>query len=153
MADHPLPAGYEVSTDPSRIDIGLVHRYLSEASYWARGVSREVVETSIAKSLCFGAYRQDGAQVGFARITTDRATFAYLADVFVLPEIAGPGLGRALMAAVLAHPHLQGLRRFLLATRDAHTLYAQFGFRPLARPERFMEIVAPDVARRLAENG
>jgi GNAT superfamily N-acetyltransferase len=135
---------YTISTDPARLDVALIHRWLSEESYWARGVPRAVVERALANSLCFGAY-EGGAQVGFARVVSDRATFAYLADVFVLPPARGRGCARQLMDAVFAHPDLQGLRRFALATRDAHALYAQYGFTALARPETFMERYRPDV--------
>jgi GNAT superfamily N-acetyltransferase len=149
VAGFPLPPGYEISTDPRRIDAGFVHRYLSEESYWARGATRETVERAVANSMCFGLYGPDGAQVGFARVTTDRATFGYLSDVFVVPAHAGKGLGKALMSAVVGHPDLQGLRRFLLATKDAHKLYEQFGFEPLSAPDRFMEILDPAVRQRL----
>lgn len=131
----------EISTDPGRLDVDLIHHWLSEESYWARGVPRAIVEQAITNSLCFGAYL-DNRQVGFARVVTDRATFAWLADVFVLDGYRGRGCGKALVAAVLAHPELQGLRRWMLATRDAHGLYAQFGFTP-APAERFMEIRNP----------
>lgn len=136
--------GYVVSTDPDRLDLGVVHRYLSEASYWARGVPRTVVERSVANSLAFGLYAvESGTQVGFARAVTDRATFAYLADVFVLPAHRGRGLGRWLNACVLDHPDLQGLRRLLLTTQDAHGLYEQVGFVRAPFPERFMVIDRP----------
>ncbi len=137
--------GFTISTDKRRLDLDAIHGFLRE-SYWAKGVPRDVVARSIENTaLCFGIY-QDGAngaiaaQVGFARVITDRATFAYLADVFVLPQFRGRGLSKWLMRVVIAHPDLQGLRRFLLATADAHGLYAQSGFSPLARPERWMEI-------------
>lgn len=135
---------FELSTDPSRLDRGLIHRFLSEQSYWATGVPRAVVDRSIEHSLCFGVYRT-GAQVAFARVVTDRATFAYLADVFVLPEYRADGLGQWMITIVVRHPALQGLRRFLLATKDAHGLYARFGFVPLANPTRFLERFDPDV--------
>jgi GNAT superfamily N-acetyltransferase len=141
-----MPAdGYTISTDPARLDVDVIHRYLSGEAYWSRGVPRPVVERAIAGSLCFGLYDAGGAQVGFARVVTDRATFAYLADVFVLKAHRRKGLSKRLMAAAIAHPDLQGLRRWLLATRDAHGLYAQFGFTPLANPERIMERHAPDI--------
>jgi GNAT superfamily N-acetyltransferase len=133
----------EISTARERLDIDVIHGYLTQ-SYWADGIPRAIVERSIAHSLNFGLY-DDGAQIGFARVVTDGATFAYLADVFVLPERQHGGLGRWLIETVLAHPALSGLRRWLLATRDAHGLYARYGFAPLARPERFMEIHRPDV--------
>ena len=127
----------EVSCDRERIDVDAVHRFLSRESYWADGVAREVVERSIAHSMPFGAY--DGeALVGFARVITDRATFAYVADVFVLPSHRGRGVAKAIMSAIAAHPELQGLRRWHLVTRDAHALYTQFGFGPLDAPERHM---------------
>ncbi len=138
---------FELSTDPARLDRALIHRFLSEQSYWASGVPRVVVERSIEHSLCFGVYR-DGAQVAFARVVTDRATFAYLADVFVLPEWRADGLGQWMIRVVIQHPELQGLRRFLLATKDAHGLYARFGFAPLENPARFLERFDPDVYAR-----
>ena len=135
-------AGYEISADPARLDRDLVHRFLSEESYWARGIPRDVVERAIENSLCFGLY-SGPEQVGFARVVTDRAAIAYLGDVFVVAEHRGRGLGKWLIATVMAHPDLQGLRRFMLGTEDAHSLYERFGFRPLARPERMMEIASP----------
>jgi GNAT superfamily N-acetyltransferase len=137
------PDHYEISTERSRLDITLIHDFLS-SSYWAKGVPRSVVEKSIEHSLCFGAFLDD-RQVGFARVITDFATFAYLADVFVIPEHRGRGVSKLLLRAILGHPELQGLRRFLLATRDAHGLYAQFGFQPLAQPENFMTIRNPEI--------
>ena len=136
--------GFRVSNDRSDIDVALVHRYLSEQSYWAKGIPRALVEKSIANSLCFGGFLGN-AQIVFARVVSDYATFAYLADVFVLPEYRGQGYSKTLMAAVFAHPELQGLRRFSLATRDAHELYARYGFTPLARPEMFMERHVPGI--------
>jgi N-acetylglutamate synthase-like GNAT family acetyltransferase len=135
--------GYLVSTDPGRLDLDVIHGFLRE-SYWARGVPRAVVERSLRGSLCFGLFEWE-RQVGFARVITDGATFAYLADVFVLPSHRGRGLARWLMECVLAHPDLQGLRRFLLFTRDAHWLYARFGFEPLSNPDMAMSIHRPDV--------
>ena len=137
---------YEVSTDPARIDIESVHRFLSDEAYWSPGVPEDVVRRAIAGSLVFGLYR-GSAQVGLARVVSDRATFAWLCDVYVLEEHRGHGLGKWLMECVKAHPDLQGLRRWLLATRDAHGLYEQFGFEPVD-PERFMEIRDPDVYKR-----
>ena len=129
---------YEISTERSRLDIGLIHNFLS-LSYWAKGIPRSVVERSIEHSFCFGAFH-DGRQVAFARVITDFATIAYLADVFVIPEHRGRGVSKLLMRAILEHSKLQGLRRFILATKDAHGLYAGFGFKPLAQPEDFMTI-------------
>lgn len=135
---------YEVSCDPQRIDITLVHEFL-RTSYWAEGRNREVVERSIQNSLCFGVYVR-GRQIAFARVITDRAVFGYLADVFVVPEFRGRGIGKGLVQAILAHPDLQGLRTILLGTRDAHGLYAQFGFGPIADPQRLMSKRSPEVA-------
>jgi GNAT superfamily N-acetyltransferase len=129
--------GYTVSTDPRRIDLDTVARFLSEESYWATGRSRDVVERSIADSIAFGLY-DGGRQAGFARAVTDSATFAWICDVFVMPDWRGRGLGVWLMECVVAHPSLQGLRRMLLGTRDAHELYRRFGFTALPEPERFM---------------
>jgi len=134
---------YEISCDPARLDIDAIHEFLS-GSYWAAGIPRSVVERALANSLCFGVYR-DGQQVGLARVITDRATFAYLSDVYILPEHRGQGLAKRVLAEVIEHPELQGLRRMLLFTRDAHTLYAKFGFTPLAHPERVMDLLDPDV--------
>jgi GNAT superfamily N-acetyltransferase len=140
-----------ISTDPARLDVGAIHAYLSR-SYWAAGIPIETVERSILGSLCFGLF--DGPrQIGFARAVTDRATYAYLADVYVLEAYRGRGLGKWLIGVVMAHPDLQGLRRFALATRDAHGLYAPFGFAPLQRADRHMEIVRPDVYRPGAAGG
>lgn len=136
-----VPMDIEISTERD-LDVDLIHRWLAEESYWAQGVPREIVERAIANSLCFGAYRGE-QQVGFARVVTDRATFAWLADVFVLDDYRGRGYGKALVAAILDHPELQGLRSWLLATRDAHGLYAQYGFAPVA-PDRYMVIRHPN---------
>lgn len=140
-----MRAGYEISTDPARFDLEAIHAYLTQ-SYWAEGISRDLVERSLAGSLAFGLYA-GARQIGLARVITDRATFAYLCDVYVLEEFRGQGLGRWLMETVVAHPELQGLRRFTLVTRDAHGLYAALGFGPLARPEGYMEISRPGMYR------
>ncbi len=121
------------------MDLDVVHRLLSQ-SYWARGIPRELVARSLAHSLCFGAFIH-GKQIGIARVITDRATYAYICDVCVEPERRGQGTGKALMAAIRNHPELQNLRRWSLVTRDAHGLYAQFGFTPPAEPSGYMEIV------------
>lgn len=134
---------YSISSDPGKLDLSVVHGFLS-TSYWSRGLPLDVLRREIAGSLCFGLYHGD-AQVGFARVITDKATFAYLCDVFVLEAYRGKGLGRWLMEAIVSHPDLQGLRRFVLVTRDAHGLYEQFGFRPLARPEGYMEWHRADI--------
>jgi GNAT superfamily N-acetyltransferase len=132
-----------VSANKALLDRALIHQFLSERSYWARGIPLETMNRSIENSLCFGLYLT-GQQVGFARVVTDFATFAWLADVFVLESARGQGLGKKLVPAILAHPQLQGLRRFLLGTLDAHGLYAEFGFGPIKQVERFMEIHNPN---------
>lgn len=134
-----------VTTDRSRLDLDVIHGFLT-MSYWARGVSRDVVARSIEHSLCFGAF-DGGRQVGFARVVSDRATFAYICDVFALESHRGRGVGKSLMAAIMSHPELQGLRRWTLFTRDAHGLYRQFGFGAAGHPERLMEVVARDPYR------
>ncbi len=135
-----------ISTNPSKIDVDAVHAYLVR-SYWAEGIPREVVERSIKWSLCFGVY--DGAkQIGFARVITDRATYAYIGDVYILEEYRGKGLSKWLMLCIKGHPDLQGLRRWALATRDAHGLYKQFGFTELKAPERWMEITNPGIYKK-----
>ena len=129
-----------ISTDQARLDLDLIHGFLANASYWAKGIPRDVLARSIEHSLCFGIYDGKGAQVGFARVISDFATYAYIADVFVLESHRGRGLGKSLMECILQHPALQGLRRWNLTTRDAHALYSQSGFKPLKFPERYMEI-------------
>lgn len=134
-----------ISTDPAWLDLDVIHEFLTRC-YWAEGIPRDVVARSIENSLCFGIL--DGAQqVGFARVISDYATFAYLGDVFIVEGYRGRGLAHFLMQCIMQHPQLQCLRRWTLATRDAHGLYAQFGFTPLSRPDRFMEIHHPDVYR------
>lgn len=137
---------YLISDDRWRVDRDVVHAFLS-ASYWAAGITRDVVERSIRHSLCFGIYHGD-IQVAFGRMITDHATFAYLADVFVVETHRGRGLSKWMMECILAHPSLQGLRRMVLATRDAHGLYAKFGFTPPRRPAVWMEIHRPDIYSR-----
>ena len=134
---------FVVTTDSTLFDEHLLHKVLFE-SYWAKGIPRDVVARSIRNSLCFGVFK-DREQVGFARVISDYATYAYLADVFILEPYRGRGLAKFLMQCIMQHPQLQGLRRWTLATRDAHALYAQFGFKPLANPDRFMELHNPDV--------
>jgi N-acetylglutamate synthase-like GNAT family acetyltransferase len=129
---------YVISTDATRLDIDLIQRFLANESYWARGIPRRVLEKAVRHSLCFGIYA-DHAQVGFARVVTDYATYGYIMDVFVLPEHRGRGLSKRLMQCIMTHPDLQGFRRWQLGTLDAHGLYAQFGFTAPAHPERFME--------------
>jgi GNAT superfamily N-acetyltransferase len=136
-------AEIEISTERSRMDVDAIQAFLSR-SYWAEGIPRETVAAAIENSLSFGAF-DDARQVGFVRVVTDYATFAYVADVYVLEEYRGRGISKTLMAAVRAHPGLQGLRRWHLATRDAHGLYRQCGFTALADPNRHMEIVDAEV--------
>jgi GNAT superfamily N-acetyltransferase len=133
--------GYVVSTDPERLDRQAIHAYL-ETAYWSTGVPYEIVDRSIDRSLSFGLYAPGGEQAGFARVVTDSAVFAYLADVFVLDEHRGRGLGKWLVETVLSHPDLAGLRRWTLATADAHSLYERFGFRR-ADSDRLMELLRP----------
>jgi GNAT superfamily N-acetyltransferase len=140
-------SGFVVSDDKGRLDVALIHRFLSEQSSWAIGIPRELVERGIANSLCFGGYL-DGRQVAFARVITDCATFAYLVDVFVLPEHRSRGYSLQIMDAVMSHPSLQGLRRFMLATSTAAPLYERYGFTPPAKPRALMERNFPDIYKR-----
>ncbi len=137
---------YVVSTDKDRLDLAMVHGFLT-TSYWSPGIPRDLIERAIDHSMIFGLYEAQ-RQIGFARIVTDRATFAYVCDVFVLETFRGRGLGMWLMEVVMAHPDLQGLRRWILATRDAHGLYRKVGFTELSQPDRLMERVVPDIYRR-----
>lgn len=137
---------YEISTDPTRLDLDLTHRFLSREAYWSAGVPEDVVLRAIDGSIVFGVYHGE-KQVGMARVVSDKATFAWLCDVFVVADERGHGLGKWLMGCVKEHPDLQGLRRWMLATRDAHGLYAQFGFTPVDAGS-FMEIRDPDVYKR-----
>jgi GNAT superfamily N-acetyltransferase len=137
---------WTLSFDPDAIDLDVIHGFLT-TSYWSPGIPRETVARAIAGSLCVGAYRV-GRQIGFARVVSDRATFAYLADVFVLEEARGQGVGRAMVRALMEHPELQGLRRWFLATLDAHGVYEALGWQPIAHPERLLEITVPDIYRR-----
>lgn len=141
-----IEQGYAIDNNPQLLNIDFIHRYLSESSYWAQNVSLEIVRRSVEHSLCFGLYWQQ-QQIGFARVVTDRTTFAYLADVFVITEHRGKGLSKWLMEVIHSHPDLQGLRRWLLVTRDAQGLYSQFGWEPI--PEsvigRFMQIHQPNI--------
>ncbi|QSX40183.1 GNAT family N-acetyltransferase [Shewanella cyperi] len=137
---------YEISTDKSKLDFAVIHGFIAN-SYWASNIPEAVMARAIENSLCFAVYCYDGRQVGFARIISDKATFAYLADVFILEEHRGQGLSKRLMQTIVAHPDLQGLRRMVLATRDAHGLYAQFGFTPIPNPEIFMHAWNPNVYR------
>ena len=140
---------YQISTDPSKLDIGVIHKYLSEESYWATGIPFEKVKNSIEHSLCFGLYNHH-EQVGFARLITDKTTFAYLADVFVLEKERGKGLSKFLIATIQSHPELLNLRRWLLGTKDAHGLYEQFGWTRITEElaNRFMMRFNPDVYKK-----
>ncbi len=141
------PDGYEISTDPARLDIAAMHSYLTR-SYWSPGIPYTIVERAARHSLCFGLYEKaGGSQVGLTRVVTDHATFAYLCDVYVLEEHRGRGLGKVLIGAAMAHPALRAARRIMLGTRDAHGLYRQFGFTDAAGTQILMEIVQPDMYR------
>jgi GNAT superfamily N-acetyltransferase len=142
---------YNLSTDKSRLDITILHRFLAEESYWAKDIPLQTVERIVEHSLCFGLFHGD-TFIGFARMITDITSYAYLADVFILQEHRGKGLSKWMMQCILEHPDLQGLRRIMLATRDAHGLYAQFGFKPLETPESFMQLHQPDVYRMEADS-
>ena len=133
-----------ISTDPKRLDLHVVHDFLTN-SYWAKGIPLEVVERSLQHALCFGIYDGSGRQVGFARVVSDFATVAYLGDVFVLESHRGQGLGKWMMECIIEHPALEGMRRWILVTRDAHGFYKQFGFSALKSAERYMELHRPDV--------
>jgi N-acetylglutamate synthase-like GNAT family acetyltransferase len=137
---------FVITTNKEKFDIDLIHSFLTR-SYWAEGISKEIVQRSIDGALCFGVFDND-KQVGFARMITDKATFAYLADVFIIEEYRDLGLSRWLMEVIMSHPDLQGLRRMMLATRDAHELYKKFGFTPLTNTDRWMQIHNPDIYKR-----
>jgi GNAT superfamily N-acetyltransferase len=139
--------GFLISTDRKRLDVDVIHTFLTN-SYWAKGIPRYIVARSIEHAICFGIYDAEGVQVGFARVISDFATIAYVGDVFVLETHRGRGLGKWLMECIVAHPELQGLRRWILTTRDAHGLYSQVGFTPVKWPERFMELFQADVYRK-----
>jgi GNAT superfamily N-acetyltransferase len=138
---------YWVSTDKALLQIDVIHHFLSRESHWAIGIPLQRVKRSVENSLNFAVYHHQ-KQVGYARIITDYATTAYLADVFILPEHRGKGLSKLLMKNIMAHPQLQGLRRWILATKDAHGLYAQFGWKPLSKPESWMQVHDPDIYKR-----
>ena len=139
-----LPEGYTISDDPALLDLDIVHAFIANESYWAKGIPKSLVERTVANSLCWGVYF-DGKQVGFARVISDKATFAYLCDVFVASGHRGKGLSKALVATILAHPDLQNLRRWMLVTADAQKLYEQFGFTVAPQPDRYMEIHRPGI--------
>ncbi|MCO7187877.1 MULTISPECIES: GNAT family N-acetyltransferase [unclassified Pseudoalteromonas] len=140
-------SAYTISTDPTRLNFDVIYHFISD-SYWAKNIPRDVMARAIDNSLCFGAYSEAGEQVGFARLITDKATFAYLADVFILEQHRGQGVSKMLVEAVMKHPELQGLRRIMLATKDAHGLYAQFGFETPDDPSILMQICQPDIYQR-----
>ncbi len=139
-------SNFSVSTDKSNLDLAMIHNFLKN-SYWAEDIPIALVEKSITNSFCFGVY-EDNKQVGFARVITDYTTFAYVGDVFILEGYRGQGLGKLLVKSILEHPELQGLRKWLLGTRDAHELYRQYGFQNLARPDVYMEISNPKIYKR-----
>lgn len=144
MLPPPLEQGFSISTDSTKLDLDIIYQFISQ-SYWAKGIPREIVEKALANSFCFGVYDEYGEQVAFARLITDKATFAYLADVFVVESQRGKGLSKWLVSNIVSHPELQGLRRMLLATSDAHGLYAQFGFTAIENPESLMQIWQPNI--------
>ncbi|MCG3731152.1 GNAT family N-acetyltransferase [Vibrio cincinnatiensis] len=138
--------GFEISTDNNRLDFKVIYEFISQ-SYWAADIPKAILERAISNSFCFGVYDPIGHQVGFARLITDKATFAYLADVFIIESQRGKGLSKWLVETIVTHPELQGLRRMVLATRDAHGLYAQYGFKPVENPEVLMQIWQPNIYR------
>lgn len=140
-----IKKGYQISNDKTLLDFDVIFNYLDQQSYWAKGMPPEKLKKAINGSLCFGVYK-NGVQAGFARLVTDTATFAYLCDVFILPAHQGMGLSKWMMQTIMAHPDLQGLRRWSLATLDAHGLYKQFGFSEITFPERWMQIFTPFIA-------
>jgi len=140
-------AGYHISSKKSDLDFNVIYSFIAN-TYWAKGIPAETLKRAIDNSICFGVFTEQNEQVGFARIVTDTATFAYLADVFILDAHRGKGLSKWLMQEIVAHPDLQNLRRFTLATRDAHGLYEQFGFSALSHPDTFMEKWVPDIYQR-----
>lgn len=133
------PHNYSISTDKSKLNFNVIYNFIAN-SYWAKGIPKSVMQKAIDNSMCFGVYSPNNEQVGFARVVTDNATFAYLADVFITPNLQGCGLSKLLIKTIVEHPELQGLRRFLLATSDAHGLYAQYGFKPIDNPGLLMQI-------------
>lgn len=138
-----IDGDFEIDTETTRLDVEVIQSFLNDESYWANERTRQQTEVAIENSICFGVYFKD-RQIGFARVVSDKSTFAYLGDVFILSDFQGSGVGKFLMASVISHPELQGLRRWILATRDAHKFYQPFGFRTLVHPERWMELPAPN---------
>ena len=139
---HFAKKGFNISSDKELLNFDVIYNYLENESYWGKGIPPDTLRKSIANSLCFGVYHEND-QIGFAKVVTDKATFAYLADVFILKQYRGQGLSKWLIQTVKQHPELQGLRRWNLITADAHGLYAQFGFEPVNNPERYMQIFTP----------
>lgn len=140
---HATIGQFTISTDKTRLDVPMIQRFLVEESYWAQARTEEQTRTAIENSICFGVY--DGeSQIGFARVVSDKATFAYVGDVFIIEGYRGRGVSKMLIHVIIEHPELQGLRRWILATKDAHGLYEQFEFAPLRHPERWMEKTAPN---------
>jgi N-acetylglutamate synthase-like GNAT family acetyltransferase len=139
--------GFSISTDKKLLDIDVIYNYLNEESYWAKGITRQRLEKAIEHSVCFGVYDGDDRQAGFARVVTDKATFAYLCDVFVLETYRGQGLSKWLVQTIVSDADFQGLRRWALATLDAHGLYKQFGFSPLTNAENWMGILTPYITQ------
>ena len=137
-----LAKGFVISTENSSLDMDFIFHFLTKESYWARGITRARLQTAVNESICFGVYLQQ-RQIGFARVVSDKSTFAYLADVFISQEFRKQGLSKWLMQTIFAHPELKNIRRWLLVTADAHELYAKFGFEPLDQPGRFMQIFTP----------
>ncbi|MCG9558936.1 GNAT family N-acetyltransferase [Vibrio kanaloae] len=136
--------GFRISTNNDELDLNVIHQFIS-TSYWAQGIPKSTLEKAVLNSFCFGVFESSGSQVGFARLITDKATFAYLADVFILESHRGIGLSKWLVKTIVEHPELQGLRRMVLATRDAHGLYSQYGFKPIENPEILMQIWHPNI--------
>lgn len=141
---HIQQGDFSISTDKSKLDLQAIHHFLSKESYWSQNIPFETVKTASENSLAFGVYHQQ-KQIGYARIVSDYATVAYLGDVYILPEFRGQGLSKWLMATIMNHPNLQGLRRWILLTADAHGLYKQYGWTEITKPDRWMELHNPDV--------
>ncbi|UUC45397.1 GNAT family N-acetyltransferase [Flavobacterium cerinum] len=139
---------FTITTDKSKLDINVIHRYLSGESYWSKDIPIERIQKSIENALCFGVYHND-QQIGYAKVVSDFSTMAYLGDVFILESYRGQGLSKQLMETIMSHPELQNLRRWILLTADAHELYKKYGWQPIASPEKWMEIHQPDIFRKL----
>lgn len=139
--------GFKISTNNKDFDFEVIYKFISQ-SYWAAGIPRKTLEKAVSNSFCFGIFDEDKNQVGFARLITDKATFAYLADVFIVKSHQGKGLGRWLIKTIISHPEIHGLRRIMLATRDAHDLYSKYGFKPIEKPEMLMQIWEPEIYKK-----